>query len=61
MHAFWPKRPMNQFKTVQQSRQKALRANCPNIYTVKKGDECTFSWKVFASWDYGIANIDTGQ
>ena len=27
----------------------------------EKGDECTFSWKVFASWDYGIANIDTGQ
>ena len=27
----------------------------------EKGDECTFSWKVFASWDYGIANIDTAH
>ena len=29
-----PKRPINQFKPVQQSRQKALRAYCPDIYTV---------------------------
>ena len=28
------KRPKNQSKLVQQSRQKALRADCPNIYTV---------------------------
>ena len=27
----------------------------------EKGDECTFSWKVFASWDYGIANIETAH
>lgn len=27
----------------------------------EKGDECTFTWKVFASWDYGIANIETAH
>ena len=32
MHVFWPKRPMNQKKLDQQSRQQALRAYCPNIY-----------------------------
>ena len=26
--------PVNQFKPVQQSRQEALRAYCPNIYTM---------------------------
>ena len=33
---FWyPKRPLNQFKpAVQQSREQALRAYCPNIHTV---------------------------
>ena len=31
-----PKWPINQFKPVQQSRQQALRAYCPNIYSVKK-------------------------
>ncbi len=27
----------------------------------EKGDECTFTWKVFASWDYGIANVETAH
>ena len=27
----------------------------------EKGDECTFTWKVYASWDYGIANIETAH
>ena len=30
-------RPINGFKPVQHSRRKALRANCPNIYTVDSG------------------------
>ena len=30
-------RHINQFQPVQQSRQKALRAYCPNIYTLKPG------------------------
>ena len=30
------KRPINQFKPVQQSRQQVLRAYCPNIYTVSQ-------------------------
>ena len=27
----------------------------------EKGDECTFTWKVFVSWDYGIANVETAH
>ncbi len=27
----------------------------------EKGDECTFTWKVFTSWDYGIANVETAH
>ncbi len=27
----------------------------------EKGDECTFTWKVFASWDFGIANVETAH
>jgi hypothetical protein len=27
----------------------------------EKGDECTFTWKVFATWDYGIANVETAH
>jgi hypothetical protein len=34
MHVALTKRPINQFKPVHQSRQQALRADCPNIYTV---------------------------
>ena len=30
-----PKRPINQFQTVWQSKQHALRAYCPNLYTVQ--------------------------
>ena len=41
MHVALPKRPINQFNLIQQSRQQALRAFYPNIYTVamrkKKG------------------------
>ena len=34
MHVALPKRPINYLKLDQQSRQQALRAFCPNIYTV---------------------------
>ena len=34
MHVAMPKWPINQFKLVQQSRKQALRASCPNTYTV---------------------------
>ena len=33
MHVALPKHPINQFKPVQQSRQQAIRAYCPNVYT----------------------------
>ena len=34
MHVALPKRPINQLKPVQWSRQQALRAYCPKIYSV---------------------------
>ena len=34
VHFALPKRPINQFQPVWQSRQQVLRAYCPNIYTV---------------------------
>ena len=34
LHVALPKRPKNEFKPVHLSRQQALRANCPNVYTV---------------------------
>ena len=37
VHFDLSKRPINQFKPVQQSKQQALRAYCPNIYTVPFG------------------------
>ena len=39
MHVAVPKRPIHQFKPVQQSRQQALKAYCPNIYTLLKGNK----------------------
>ena len=26
-----------------------------------QGDECTFTWKVFTSWDYGIASPEAAH
>ena len=37
VHATLHKLPINQFKQVQHSRQQALRAYCPNIYTLVVG------------------------
>ena len=37
MHVALPKRPINQFKLVQKSRQQALKAYCPHIYTLSSG------------------------
>ena len=37
MHVALSNRSINQFKPVQQNRQQALRAYCPNMYTVEKG------------------------
>ena len=34
VHVDLPKRPINQFKPVHQSRQQALKTYCPNIYCV---------------------------
>ena len=39
VHVALPKRPINQLKLVQQSRQKELRAYCSNIYTVQNAKE----------------------
>ena len=34
VHVALLKKPINQFKPVQQSRNQALKAYCPNMYTV---------------------------
>ena len=34
VHVVLPKRPINQFKPVQQNKRQALRANCPNIQSI---------------------------
>jgi len=38
-----------------------MAANSKQSKLSEKGDECTFTWKVFASWDYGIANVETAH
>ena len=40
-----PKRPINQFEPAQQSRKQALRAYCPNLYTVPTYLECVLKMK----------------
>ena len=40
VHVALPKQPINQFKLYQQSRQKVLRAYCPNIYTAFARQNC---------------------
>ena len=43
IHLAMPKRPINQFEMNQQSRQLALRAFCPNIFTVIEGPATDFT------------------
>ena len=47
MHVALPKRLINQFKLVQENRQQALRAYCPNIYTVLLGQGFTVGYAFF--------------
>ena len=30
-------------------------------FLIVQADECTFTWKVFTSWDYGIANTEAAH
>ena len=32
-----------------------------SIHVYVQGDECTFTWKVYTSWDYGIANAEAAH
>ena len=54
VHVALPKLPISQFKPVQQSRQQALRAYCPNIYTVTPGiaHDCwiQYQWKTIEKY-----------
>ena len=38
-----------------------MAANSKQSKLSEKGDECTFTWKVYASWDFGIANVETAH
>ena len=40
VHGAQPKRPKHQLEPARESRQQALRAYCPNIYTVAKLQFC---------------------
>ena len=40
---------------------KKMAQNSKQSKLSEKGDECTFTWKVFTNWDYGIANIETAH
>lgn len=40
---------------------KKMAQNSKQSKLSEKGDECTFTWKVFTSWDYGIANVETAH
>ena len=38
-----------------------MAANAKQSKLSAKDEECTFTWKVFTSWDYGIANVETAH
>eukprot|EP00095_Tigriopus_kingsejongensis_P002203 maker-scaffold1312_size48844-snap-gene-0.10 protein:Tk02203 transcript:maker-scaffold1312_size48844-snap-gene-0.10-mRNA-1 annotation:"transmembrane channel-like protein 1" len=40
---------------------KKMAHNSKQSKLSEKGDECTFTWKVYATWDYGIANVETAH
>ena len=40
---------------------KKMAQNSKQSKLSEKGDECTFTWKVFATWDYSIANVETAH
>ena len=40
---------------------KKMAANSKQSKLSEKGDECTFTWKVYATWDFGIANVETAH
>lgn len=40
---------------------KKMAANSKQSKLSAKDEECTFAWKVFTSWDYGIANVETAH
>ena len=59
-----PKWSINQFKPVQQSRQQALRAYCPNIYTVpgiRNPGKNRLKLKLSASKRLRVPSIDWTQ
>ena len=38
-----------------------MAANTKQSKLSAKDEECTFTWKIFTSWDYGIANVETAH
>ena len=55
VHVALPKRSINQFKLDKQSRQQALRAYCPNVYTMSCGVRC-ISTRRSKRWGLGSQN-----
>ena len=40
---------------------KKMQRNAKQAKLSDKSDECTFTWKVYATWDYSIANVETAH
>ena len=40
---------------------KKMKKNNKQSKLAEKDDEATFTWKVFSSWDYGIANVEAAH
>ena len=54
MHVALAKWPINQFKTVQVSRQQKLRARCPNIYSTVSMSHGSDLQLIYTQWPKGI-------